>query len=220
VNPALAQFMAETTRQFAQVVARIPQSIDRFEQVGCSMRNFASQQFRLFDGTQVQLVAEAWIMDIQLLHEALGCTDEQKVRYIGLGITDETRRWWKSKKELLRIELGHRAVIPWDRFVEEFNERFLQRAQSQMQAIEFQNLVQGATTVEQYSSRFIDLARFGLNLIPYEESKAECFENGLNPRIKERIMCNEIRGFVKLVDIASIAERGMRESSATYELKR
>lgn len=74
--------------------------------------------------------------------------------------------------------------------------------------------------VEQYSSRFIELARFGLNLIPDEESKAERFENGLNPRIKERVMCHEIRNFVKLVDIPSVAERGMCESSAAYELKR
>jgi hypothetical protein len=59
VNPAFAQFMAETTRQFAEVVARIPQLVGRFEQVGCSMRDFASQQFRLFDGTQGPLVAKA-----------------------------------------------------------------------------------------------------------------------------------------------------------------
>jgi len=31
VNPALAQFMAETTRQFAEVVARIPQPTGRLE---------------------------------------------------------------------------------------------------------------------------------------------------------------------------------------------
>jgi hypothetical protein len=132
------------------------------------------------------------------LHETLGCTDKQKVRYIGLRITDEAAKWWKSKKELLGIELGHRADIPWDRFVEEFNGRFFPRAQRQMQAIEFQNLVQGAMTVEQYSSRFIELARFGLNLIPDKESKVEHFENGLNPLIKERVMCHEIRNFVKL----------------------
>jgi hypothetical protein len=102
--------MAETIRQFAEVVARIPQHVGRFEQVGCSMCDFASQQFRLFDGTQGPLVAEAWITDIQLLHETLSCTDEQNIRYTGLRITDEAARWWKSKKELLGIELGHRAV--------------------------------------------------------------------------------------------------------------
>jgi hypothetical protein len=130
------------------------------------------------------------------LHETLGCTDEQKVRYTGLRITDEAARWWKSKKELLRIELGLRVVIPWDRFVEEFNGRFFPRAQRQMRAIEFQNLVQGTMTVEQYSSTFIELTRFGLSL-------------NLNPLIKERVMCHEIKNFVKLVDIASVVERGI-----------
>jgi len=220
VHPALAQFMAETTRQFAEVVARIPQPAGRLEQVGCSLRDFASQQFRLFDGMQGPLVAEAWITDIALLHETIGCTDEKKVNYTRLRLTDEAARWWKSKKGLLGIELGHGVAIPWDRFVEEFNGRFFPRAQRQIRAIEFQNLVQGTMTVEQYSSRFIELAKFGLNLIPDEESKAERFENGLNPRVKERVMCHEIRNFVKLVDIASIAERGMRESSTAYELKR
>jgi len=103
VNLALAQFLAKTTRQFAEVVARIPQPVGRFEQVGCSMRDFASQQFRLFDGTQGPLVAKAWITNIQLLHETLGCTDEQKVRYTGLRITNEAAKWWKSKKELLGL---------------------------------------------------------------------------------------------------------------------
>jgi hypothetical protein len=124
VNPALAQFMAETTRQFAEVVARIPQPAGRLEQIGCSLRDLASQQFRLFDGTQGPLVAEAWITDIHQLHETLGCTNEQKVRHTGLRITDEAARWWKSKKGLLGIELVRGVAIPWDRFVEEFNGRF------------------------------------------------------------------------------------------------
>ncbi|XP_062164975.1 uncharacterized protein LOC133871563 [Alnus glutinosa] len=220
VSSALAQFMAETTRQFAEVVARIPQPAGREAQVGCSMRDFASQQFRLFDGMQEPLAVEAWISDITLLHETLGCTEEQKVNYTILRFTDEASKWWKSKKGLLGIELGHGVAIPWDRFVEEFNGRFFPRAQRQIRAIEFQNLVQGTMTVEQYSAKFIELSRFGLNIIPDEETKSERFENGLNPRIKERVMCHEIRNFVKLVDIATIAERGMRESSAAYELKR
>jgi len=106
------------------------------------------------------------------LHETLGCTDEQKVRYTGLRITDEATRWWKSKKGLLGIELGRGVAIPWDSFVEEFNARFFSTAQRQMRAIKFQNPVQGTMTIEQYSSRFIELARFGLNLIPDEETKA------------------------------------------------
>jgi hypothetical protein len=90
----------------------------------------------------------------------------------------------------------------------------------QLRAIEFQNLVQGDMTVEQYSARFMELARFAANLIPDEETKAERFENGLNPRIRERVICLEIKEYARLVEVASLAERGIRESAAAYELKK
>lgn len=75
-------------------------------------------------------------------------------------------------------------------------------------------------TVEHYSSKFVELAMFATNLVPNEESRAERFENGLNPRIRERVSCHEIRDYAKLVDIVSLAERGIRESTITYELKK
>ncbi|XP_062166984.1 uncharacterized protein LOC133873276 [Alnus glutinosa] len=75
-------------------------------------------------------------------------------------------------------------------------------------------------TVEQYSARFMELARFAANLIPDEERKAKRFENGLNPRIRERVICLEIKEYARLVEVASLAERGIRESAAAYELKK
>jgi hypothetical protein len=75
-------------------------------------------------------------------------------------------------------------------------------------------------TVEQYSAKFIELARFATNLIPNEESKAERFENRLNPHIKEMIICLGIKDYARLVEVASLAERGIRESIAAYKLKR
>jgi hypothetical protein len=75
-------------------------------------------------------------------------------------------------------------------------------------------------TVEQYSSRFIELVRFAANLIPDKESKVECFENGLNPRIKERVIWLEIKDYAKLVEVESLAEKGIHEIVAAYNLKR
>ncbi len=48
-------------------------------------------------------------------------------------------------------------------------------AQRKLRAIEFQNLVQGNMSVEQYSARYIELAMFAANLILDEESKVERF---------------------------------------------
>jgi hypothetical protein len=65
----------------------------------------------------------------------------------------------------------------------------------------------------------MELVRFAANLIPYEESKAKRFENGLNPRIKERVLYHEIKAYARLVEVASFAERGIRKSAAAYNLK-
>jgi hypothetical protein len=75
-------------------------------------------------------------------------------------------------------------------------------------------------TIEKYSARFMELARFAANLVPNEESKVERFKNGLNPRVKERVMCLEIKDYARLMEVASIAERGIREFAVAYDLKK
>lgn len=116
--------------------------------------------------------------------------------------------------------LKNETKITWESFKVEYNRWFFPRAQRQLRAIDFQNLTQGSMTMDQYSAKFMELARFVANLIPDEESKAECFENGLNPRIKERVICHEIKYFARLVEVASLMEKGIRESAAAYDLKR
>jgi hypothetical protein len=216
IHPALVQLIADTTRQLAEVISQIPRPNERAEPVGCSLRDFASYHFRTFEGTEGPNVVEAWLTDIDVLYTTLGCTDEQKVQYIVLQLTGEAKRWWTARKVLL----GERTIITWEMFKEEYNRRFFPRSHRQLRAIEFQNLVQGDMTVEQYSARFMELARFAANLIPEEETKAERFENGLNPRIRERVICLEIKEYARLVEVASLVERGIQESAAAYELKR
>jgi hypothetical protein len=201
---ALIQFMADTSRQFAEAIARMPQPNNQAKPLGCSLCDLSSHNFRSFEGIEGPSAVEAWLTDIEVLFDILGCTNEQRVRYIGLKLTGEVGRWWTSKKVLL-TEPPNETVITWDLFKVEY---------------EFQNLVQGDMTVEQYSAKFIELTRFAANLIPDEESKAEWFENGLNPHIKERLICLEIKDYARLVEVVSLAERGIRKSIAAYKLKR
>ncbi|XP_062150625.1 uncharacterized protein LOC133859294 [Alnus glutinosa] len=216
---ALIQFMADTSRQLAETIAQMPQPNNQAEPLGCSLRDFASHNFRSFEGIEGPNAAEAWLTDIEVLYDTLGCTDEQKVSYVVLRLTGEAGRWWTAKKVLLK-EPPNETIITWELFKIEYNRRFFPRAQRQLRAIEFQNLVQGDMTVEQYFARFIELARFAVNLIPDEESKAERFEHGLNPQIKERVICHEIKDLARLVEVASLAEKGIRESAAAYNLER
>ncbi|XP_062170953.1 uncharacterized protein LOC133876716 [Alnus glutinosa] len=167
-------------------------------------------------GTEGSNAAEAWVTNIDVLYTTLGCTNEQKVQYLALQLTGEAGRWWNARKVLL----GEGTVITWEMFKVEYNRLFFPKSQRQLRAIEFQNLVQGDMNVEQYSTRFMELARFAANLIPDEETMAERFENGLNPRIRERVICLEIKDYARLVEVASLAKRGIRESAAAFELKK
>jgi hypothetical protein len=129
--------------------------------LGRGIHDFASYHFWTFEGTEGPNADEAWLTDIDVLYNTLGCTDEQKVRYLTLQLTGEAGRWWNTRKVLL----GDEMVITWEMFKVEYNRRFFPRAQRQLRAIEFQNLVQGNMTVEQYSTRFMELARFTATLI-------------------------------------------------------
>jgi hypothetical protein len=78
----------------------------------------------------------------------------------------------------------------------------------------------GNLTVEQYSAKFMELARFALNLILDEETKTKRFLDGLHSRIKERVICLEIKDFTRLVNVALLVEIGLKEAVAAFEQKK
>jgi hypothetical protein len=68
--------MADTSRQFAEAIARVPQPNNQVESLGCSLRDFSSHNFRSFKGVDGSSAAEAWLTDIEVLFDILGCTNE------------------------------------------------------------------------------------------------------------------------------------------------
>jgi hypothetical protein len=75
-------------------------------------------------------------------------------------------------------------------------------------------------TVELYAAKFMELARFALNLVPDEESRTERVQEGLYPRIRDKVACLEIKDFTKLVNVAVIAERGHKDYEAAREKRK
>jgi hypothetical protein len=69
--------MADKTRHFTEAIARISQPIEQPRY--CSIRDFYSHNFRSFEGIEGPNVAEAWLIDIEVLFKILGCTNEQRV---------------------------------------------------------------------------------------------------------------------------------------------
>jgi hypothetical protein len=113
----------------------------------------------------------------------------------------------------LVIELGIEKAITWARFKEVFNDQYFPRIVQEAKAREFMDLVQGNMTVAQYAAKFTQLSRFAPYVIPDEEKKAKKFERGLNQRIRNWVLCLEVKNFVELVNKASLAEEGLKETA-------
>jgi len=56
---ALIQFMADTSRQFVEVIAHVPQPNNQAEPLGCLLRDFFSHNFRSFEGVEGPNIVEA-----------------------------------------------------------------------------------------------------------------------------------------------------------------
>ncbi|KAG6676615.1 hypothetical protein I3842_15G160600 [Carya illinoinensis] len=194
--------------EFLQQNFQQPQGEQRREvQVGCTYEQFLAHWTLTFSGEEDPLQARRWIRDLERTFEVFGCTEAEKVLYASYLLQGEAADWWKTKRELLEMELGSFAAVSWLRFMKEFDDRFFPIFVRRQKAREFNNLVQGDMTVEQYAQKFMELGKFAIHLIATEEMQAERFQEGLRQQIRRQVACLQIQSFQRLVEVASIAER-------------
>jgi hypothetical protein len=135
--PPLPPPMPDMGHFVAALMAAIPAQRECMDTVGCSSALFSRQNSPEFFGEEGPMMADDWITSHDDLTEMLGCTESQKVAYAGLKLKGEANYWWKSKKLDLTREYGQGVPIPWERFKQEFNDRFFTRAQRQQFARDF-----------------------------------------------------------------------------------
>ncbi|XP_041009375.1 uncharacterized protein LOC121253431 [Juglans microcarpa x Juglans regia] len=177
---------------------------------GCTIKQFNRTHPPTFDGRGDSNVAEDWIQDIEEIFNILECTDQQKVRFAAFKLIGEVERLWNSEKAIR--EAGGTGEVSWPHF-KHFFDRFFPKADREVRAREFTNLVQGTMTVRQYAVKFAKLSRFASYLIPEEEKKTRRFEEGLNHRIYEQVMVLQIQNFLDLVHKAMLVEQNLKRSA-------
>ena len=97
------------------------------------------------------------------------------------------------------MELGRDTPITWEKFKEVFNGTYFLDVVRDRKAREFSDLVQGAMTVEEYTTKFVELSRFTPYLIPYKSKKVKKFQEGLNGRIRPFIIASGVDTFTEAV---------------------
>ena len=84
-------------------------------------------------------------------------------------------------------------------------------------AREFATLTQGTMTVEQYSTQFMKLVRFASYLVLDEEREARKFEEGLHPRVYDRVYSHNLKTLAEVIEQAVIVGRGLQRTAAYYD---
>ncbi|XP_041017964.1 uncharacterized protein LOC121260188 [Juglans microcarpa x Juglans regia] len=200
-NLAMARALTRMTAFFQQ---NFPPQME--QQNCCPYERFLAHRTPAFSGQEDPLSAGRWISDLEKTFEICGCTETQKVLYASYLLQDDATAWWGTKRELLEMELGSIAAVFWPRFKKEFNDRFFLNIMRKQKTREFNNLVQGEMTVEQYARKFIELGKFVTHLIATEEMQIERFQEGLWLEIRRQVACLQILTFQQLVEVATIAE--------------
>ncbi|XP_042983320.1 uncharacterized protein LOC122312717 [Carya illinoinensis] len=201
--------LAETVRMLTDVLRHQQQQqvqVPRPKIRGCPYDKFLIYRYPNFFGNEGPLRVEKWIIDLERTYEICGCLEDQKVLYAGYLFQGEVGIWWDTRRQLLVRELESMATLSWERFKEEFDNRFFPDSVKQLKAQEFASLTQGSLTVEQYAAKFMALGRFAPHLISTQKMQVQKFQAGLLPRIRSQVACLRIENYQELVNVVAIAE--------------
>ena len=163
------------------------------------------------------LAAENWLLKMEKLLRALDCTDAQKVVYATFALQGSAKRWWSGTEQLLRMELGGKTSITWEKFKEVFNETYFPDVVRDQKVREFSDLVQGTMTVEEYAAKFVELSHFAPYLILDEPKKVSKFQKGLNDRSRPHIIAFGVGTFTKTVKRAMSLEEDFKCNPGSKE---
>ncbi|XP_070004320.1 uncharacterized protein [Nicotiana sylvestris] len=112
-------------------------------------------------------------------HEILrtmGIVETNGVDFCTFRLAGSAKTWWRDY--CLSRPAGSPALT-WDQFAELFLEKFLPVTQREALRRQFERLHQGSMIVTQYETRFIDLARYEVVILPTERERVRRLIDGL-----------------------------------------
>ncbi|XP_010930932.1 uncharacterized protein [Elaeis guineensis] len=174
-----------------QVVAQLIQQ----QQTQIALRPISSMEsyykrFRrlnpsLFEGKPDPLIVEIWIREMEKMFDILQYPKNVKVRLAVLMLKENAEFWWTT----IKIIFGNNNdQLTWKEFKEIFYDQYFPEIMRLIKENEFLALKQKDNmTILEYANKFNELGRFCLQLMNFERSKANRFEQGLRYGIQFRL---------------------------------
>jgi len=211
---------ARTNAQIAEALAALTNIVVRDHQPGreveMRLERFMKQKPPTFTGGYNPDGAHKWLEELEIIFEAMDCSEEGKTTLGTYVLREEANVWWKNAK--LRLGPGGMA-IPWAMFKREFLVKYFPVDVKNKKVVEFMELKQGNMTVADYAVKFETLCAFSphYNTMEAENDKCVKFESGLRPDIKHMIGFSQIRDFATLVNKSRICDEDGRAKVNYYK---
>ncbi|GMN23588.1 hypothetical protein TIFTF001_040474 [Ficus carica] len=119
-----------------------------------------------FEGTTDPLVADNWLIDIQVILDFMGLAEHEKVLCASFALKKDVRHWWKTVQMRRNV-----ANMDWQDFVAEFNTMYYNGEILAVQQDEFTSFKQGSMSVVEAVNKFEQLSRLCPELVPNEKEK-------------------------------------------------
>ncbi|XP_070025058.1 uncharacterized protein [Nicotiana sylvestris] len=133
----------------------------------------------------------------------MGIFETNGVDFVTFRLSGSAKTWWRDY--CLARPAGSPSLT-WEQFAVLFLEKFLLVTQREAFRRQFDRLQQGSMMVTQYETRFIDLARHSLIILPTERERVRRFIDGLIQLIRLQI-AKEAGSEISFQKAANVAHR-------------
>ncbi|GMN66193.1 hypothetical protein TIFTF001_035254 [Ficus carica] len=119
-----------------------------------------------FEGPADPIEVDNWLIDIQVIFDFIGLSEQEKVLYASFALKKDARHWWMTVQMRSNV-----TTMSWQDFVTEFRAMYYNREILAVQQNEFNSFRQGSMTVMEAVKKFEQLARLCQELVPNEAEK-------------------------------------------------
>ncbi|CAH2812031.1 MAG: hypothetical protein CBHOC_5342, partial [uncultured Caballeronia sp.] len=137
------------------------------------------------------------------IFSALDYTEDRQIAFATFQFEGPARAWWNMVRTKWEVEMIPRT---WQRFVREFNAKYLPPIVQERREEAFSRCRQGNQSVAEYETQFTKLARYAPELIATEQRRIRKFIQGLNVELQEGLATARIETFGDAIDMAQRLE--------------
>nr|GMN29716.1 hypothetical protein TIFTF001_046371 [Ficus carica]GMN29748.1 hypothetical protein TIFTF001_046373 [Ficus carica] len=119
-----------------------------------------------FEGTTDPIVADNWLIDIQVILDFMGLTEHEKVLCAFFALKKDARHWWRTVQIRRNV-----ANMDWQDFVAEFRTMYYNGEILAVQQDEFTSFKQGSMSMVEAVNKFEQLGCLCPELVPNEKEK-------------------------------------------------